>query len=53
MVEEMTALKGEFIRVTINRRIFLVQRHYIALHGLKGSEVHRMGFQEITGEATA
>jgi hypothetical protein len=39
--------KGEFQRVTVNGRTWLVSRHYIALHGLKGSEVASLGFQEV------
>jgi hypothetical protein len=38
---------GEHVKVTVGGRAFLVQRHYIALHGLKGEDVSKLGFTEI------
>lgn len=38
---------GEYLTVTVDGRSFRVPRHYIALHGLKGEEVPRLGFEEI------
>lgn len=31
-------------------RRWKVPRHYIALHGIKGSLLHTYGFEEVTGE---
>jgi hypothetical protein len=42
MVDEL----GEMIRVTVDGRTWLVPRHYIALHGLRASEIATLGFQE-------
>jgi hypothetical protein len=47
-VRELIRQLGEYIKVTVNGRTWLVQRHYIALHGIKGSELPDLGFQEIT-----
>lgn len=41
---------GPTIKVTTPRGSWLVPRHYIALHGLKGAEVHMLGFEEVRGE---
>jgi len=39
---------GEYIPVTIpNKGTWKVQRHYIALHGLKASEVPDLGFEKL------
>jgi hypothetical protein len=48
VVEEFVRLHGTHIRVTVGGRTWLVQRHYIALHGLKAAELPRLGFEEIT-----
>ena len=48
MVRALIRQLGEYIKVTVNGRTWLVQRHYIALHGIKGSELPDLGFQEIT-----
>lgn len=45
-VRKMIAERGEFIGVQVGSRVFNVPRHYIALHGLKGADVPRLGFQE-------
>jgi hypothetical protein len=42
-VEEL----GEYIPVHWNGRVFLVQRHFIALHGIKAQELPNLGFQEV------
>ncbi len=39
---------GEFVPVTVGKRTWRVQRHYIALHGIKGKDVSALGFEEIT-----
>jgi hypothetical protein len=52
LVEEIAEREGETIRVTIGCRSWMVQRHYIALHGLKAWEVdevaQKLGFAEVT-----
>jgi len=41
---------GEYITVDANGRKYLVQRHYIALHGIKGKDISKLGFREVTKE---
>jgi hypothetical protein len=48
MVTELVRQLGEHIKITVDGRTWLVQRHYIALHGIKGSELPHLGFQEVT-----
>lgn len=38
---------GEWIPVSVGHDRYLVQRHYMALHGLKGNEVHSLMQQGI------
>ena len=40
---------GEYVTVTVLGRTWLVPRHYIALHGLKAEEIHKLGFEEVHG----
>lgn len=48
-VRQIIAATGsEDIAVTVNGRTWLVQRHYIALHGLKALDLPGLGFPEIT-----
>jgi len=44
-VENLISRLGPSVKVTIDHRTWLVSRHYIALHGLKGAEVESLGFQ--------
>lgn len=46
-VEEQIRLLGEYIHVQNPDGTFLVPRHYLALHGLSGNEVHLLGFEKI------
>ena len=48
-VKTLIDSKGRYIAVTSieNMKTYKVDRHYIALHGLKGSELHTSGFEEI------
>lgn len=48
-VEYQVNRLGETIRVTslATGKTYLVQRHYIALHGLKEAELDELGFEEI------
>lgn len=46
--EELVAMLGEFIKVTDSKhRTFWVQRHYIALHGIKEVDLAELGFLEV------
>lgn len=51
LVEMIVMDMGELISVTVlfkkKYRTFLVQRHYIALHGIKAIELPKLGFEEI------
>lgn len=46
-VEGIVEKQGEFVPVKIGDRTWLVQRHYIALHGLKARELPSLGFEEV------
>jgi hypothetical protein len=48
-VQRLVDTLGPTIRVTVDGRTWLVPRHYIALHGLRGDQVERLGFTEING----
>lgn len=49
LVKELIAAVGDpYIPITAHGRIWRVQRHYIALHGIKADELHTLGFEEIT-----
>jgi hypothetical protein len=48
-IERIIQRLGQHVEIDVSGRKFLVCRHYIALHGLEGSKVHELGFQEITG----
>jgi hypothetical protein len=47
-VQAMSDELGEDITVTVGDRAWSVQRHYIALHGLKAAEISTLGFKEVT-----
>jgi hypothetical protein len=50
---ELSAQLGDYARI-INkddRKTYLVQRHYIALHGIKGKDIASLGFKEADKEA--
>jgi hypothetical protein len=50
-VLKMIKKLGEYIRVTNSDGItFRVQRHYLALHGLKEEELEKLGFEKIHRE---
>ena len=48
MVTALVKQLGEYTPVTVGARTWLVQRHYIALHGLNAWELPTLGFDEIT-----
>lgn len=47
-INELCEKLGDFMKVTDvqSGKTFMVQRHYIALHGIKGKDVASLGFQE-------
>jgi hypothetical protein len=48
MVDEIVNKFGEFINVTVaGSKTYLVQRHYIALHGIKDKDLSTLGFAEV------
>ena len=51
MMQELVDQRGEDIHITVRGRTWLVQRHYIALHGVKAQELERLGFPEVTDGA--
>jgi hypothetical protein len=38
---------GPLVAVSVEGRTWLVQRHYVALHGLKAKELPMLGFEEL------
>ncbi len=46
-VRQLVDELGTHIRVTVGGRTWLVQRHYLALHGLKAVELPFLGFEEV------
>ena len=48
IIQEQVDKHGEFMRVRVGERVWLVQRHYVALHGLIAEDLPKLGFQEIT-----
>lgn len=52
-IEALVSKVGEFIKVKLPEsggRTFLVQRHYIALHGIDGKTLENLGFNEVKNE---
>jgi hypothetical protein len=49
VIREFIAELGEDIPITVGDRTWLVSRHYIALHGVKASELPALGFPEVRG----
>ena len=47
MVRQLIDDLGPDVKVTVGARTFLVQRHFIALHGLSAEEVPHLGFKEV------
>jgi hypothetical protein len=46
-INELVNRFGDFIPVQVGERTFNVQRHYIALHGIKGEDISTLGFKEV------
>jgi hypothetical protein len=49
LVQDLIDRQGEYIRVTVNGRTWLVPRHFIALHGINAWDLETLGFPEFTG----
>lgn len=47
-VEDIIQALGEYILVKAGGRAWRVNRHYIALHGLKAAELPFLGLEEVT-----
>jgi hypothetical protein len=52
MVEAFVRDLGPEVIVTVGDRRWRVSRHYIALHGLKASELPTLGFPELLDDPT-
>lgn len=46
-VEDLIREYGPYIRLSVGNRSWWVQRHFIALHGVRGVELPFLGFQEV------
>jgi hypothetical protein len=44
---------GPTVKVSVGGRIWEVQRHYLALHGLAAADLPELGFPEVEGEPPA
>jgi len=47
IMHELVKAQGEFVEITCEGVTYRVQRHYAALHGIKGSELPGLGFEII------
>lgn len=47
-VQSLVDQLGSFLDVTVGAHTYRVQRHYIALHGIKGKDVSTLGFKEVS-----
>jgi hypothetical protein len=52
-MEELVKESGTHVPVWAGGRTWLVQRHYIALHGIKAVELPSLGFEEVTGKCSS
>jgi hypothetical protein len=46
-VQRLVDALGEYVKVTVGGRAWMVPRHYIALHGIKAAELPLLGFEEV------
>lgn len=51
MMNDLVEQLGPYINVTVDGRTWRVPRHYIALHGIKGKDVSKLGFQEVLNDS--
>lgn len=49
-VQTLVDRLGADVEVTVGNRSWLVQRHYIALHGIKGADLPTLGFPEVKSD---
>ena len=42
LVERIISEQGEYVEVSVEGRRYRVQRHYIALHGIKAFELEKL-----------
>ena len=47
LMRRIVAKHGPMVKVTVEGRSWMVQRHYIALHGIKADELPTLGFKEV------
>lgn len=52
LVQQLVDDYGTHLKITVGKRTWLVQRHYIALHGISATDLPYLGFQEVTDEAS-
>ena len=48
MVQQCIDEFGENIYIRLGDRVWLIPRHFIALHGIKAWELEKLGFPEVT-----
>ena len=48
LLPRLLAHKGEYVTVRVGDRAWLVQRHYLALHGIEARDLPGLGFEEVT-----
>lgn len=53
LIQRLVDIHGPDVRVTIGDHTWSVQRHYIALHGLRGWELPGLGFPEVEAAVRA
>jgi hypothetical protein len=46
-IQALVDALGEYVKVRAAGRVWLVPRHYIALHGIKANELPTLGFEEV------
>lgn len=47
-MQELSDKLGEFVTIKVlTKGTWKVQRHYIALHGIKADELDKLGFQKV------
>ena len=50
IVQSQVDQLGENIRVRLGTRVWLVPRHFIALHGIRARELERLRFPQVTDD---
>lgn len=48
IVQHLIDVNGPLLPVTARGHTWLVQRHYIALHGIRAADLADLGFDEVT-----